>query len=83
MSELTKEQLEQDSKPLAQLPPEVLAMRAAVDQIDAFFAPHIARAKAARLCREAVEEERDDTLAEELAAWRAARAENDGEDVQP
>lgn len=82
MSELTKEQLEQDSKPLNPLG-HVGTQFNQLFGLDRADAQSRKIAEAARVCREAVEEERDDTLAEELAAWRAARAENDGEDVQP
>lgn len=64
MCELTGESMRAATKAAEPLPPETLAMKRIAEGIDAFFAPHLARAQAqadkiaaaAKACREADDE---------------------------
>ena len=94
MSELSMMEYEQDCKPLAPLPPETVAMKSALDQVDAFFGPSLQRARdlaakierAAKLCRD-VDDDPDqcevsdrETLTERRSeeSERRIRAESEG-----
>ena len=94
MFELSMAEYEQDCKPLAPLPPEMVAMKSALDHVDAFFGPSLQRARdlaakierAAKLRRE-VDSDPDgrevhdrETLGERRAeeAERRIRAELEG-----
>ena len=92
MSELSMMEYEQDCKPLMPMPPEMMAMKAALDPVGAFFGPPLQRARdlaakierAAKLCREVDDDEREvrdrETLTERRAeeAERQQRAESEG-----
>ena len=92
MSELSMTEYEQDCKPLAPPPPEMMAMKSELDQVDWFFGPSLQRARdlavkierAAKLSREVDDDEREvrdrETLTERLACEdeERIRAESEG-----